>query len=194
MKNDWPVRRTAKDLVKPCRTARKVHAHKERRTRKTTEDTNKRAAKKRDGYRCRFPLCGCAKLKLALHASHQVHAGMGGDKTGARAQPDNLITLCAHRHMAGAFSRHAGTLRVICLTDKGTDGSVEFCVDRWLLYTHGYDIPLRDIELRSEIDSDGFPVDNEQWVVIARERAVQQLEDLKPWQRSVLTAMAEMTL
>lgn len=176
----WPPRwTTEKDAAKPIRTAGKVKQRKVRRDRKTKEDTNKLAAKKRDGYRCRFPLCGCRGLGLVLdarlEASHDVHKGMGGNPAGDRSQTGGLITLCLHRHQDSAISRHKGTLRNLYRTPLENDGPIEWAVHaRTLLRL------CPDLELPPR----------REWVIVATETAVQQLEPLARWQVEALQALA----
>lgn len=118
---------------RPSKTASAKAKRQAKATRDTTEAKHKRLAKARDGWRCRFPLCGCKDLGLALEArlesSHGTHKGMGGDKTGARSKPPNLVTLCRHRHQDGAISRHKGTLKARFLTSRGFDGPIAWEVD-----------------------------------------------------------------
>jgi hypothetical protein len=162
---------------KPSRTARK----KAKRTavvgRQTTEATNKRAAKKRDGHRCRFPLCGCAKLKLRIESSHDAHKGMGGNPAGDRSLTSGLMTLCVHRHQDGIISRHKGTLRAVYLTDRGSDGPVAWEIDGGAY-------------LRSVVKH----VSGMGWMEVAREVAVQRLAPLTEQQRSILEDLAGMDI
>lgn len=164
-------------LPKPSRTARKKAEQQTRKDRKSTEDKNKRIAKMRDGYRCRFPLCGCVKLKLRLEVSHDVHKGMSGNPSGDRSLPAGLITLCLHRHQDGIISRHKGTLRTRYLTDKGNNGPVAWDIDV-------------DAFTRAVAPLPAMKID--QWMEVARERKVQVLEPLLSWQRDVLEILAQM--
>lgn len=146
---------------KPSATARKKAALKTRGEAKATEATNKRAAKKRDGYKCRFPLCGCAKLKLRIESSHDLHKGMGGNPAGDRSETAGLITLCLHRHQHGAISRHAGTLRARHLSpERGNDGPVYWDVDAVVLERYAIRVPI------GNCISEG---DGRLWVNVARE-------------------------
>jgi hypothetical protein len=108
-------------LAKPLRADRKKHERRTRRERRQHEATNKRAAIDRDG--CRFPRCGCRRLGLAVHGAHREAKGIGGDH-GRRSTLDNLLGLCVHRHQSGFVSIHAGTLKPIPLTDRGTNGPI----------------------------------------------------------------------
>lgn len=123
---------------KPSRTARKKAEKKKKTDRKTKERQSMDVARKADRG-CRFPLCGCKKLGLRVEVAHLRHRGMGGNPKGDRTQPDNVISLCTHRHQHGAVSLHKGTLRIEPLTDAGTRGPVAFYIDRQYAYTEGPD-------------------------------------------------------
>lgn len=111
-------------MWKGSRTAAKRAKVKARTKRATREKGNKVASKKRDGYRCRFPLCGCKQLGLRLDSSHWAHKGAGGDPRGQRSEEENLVTLCSHRHKDGAVSIDKGTLRPVFLTARGYNGPI----------------------------------------------------------------------
>lgn len=113
---------------KPSRTARKKAEKKKKTERKTAERKNMDVARKADKG-CRFPLCGCRKLGLRPEVAHTTHRGMGGNPKGDRTQPDNVITLCSHRHQHGEVSLHKGTLKIVPMTPEGTRGPVRFMVD-----------------------------------------------------------------
>lgn len=176
------------DLRKPSRTARKKAKLKTTKDRRTTETTNKRSAKARDKWRCRFPLCGCKKLGLAMDArlesSHDKHKGAGGNPSGDRSLTELLITLCLHRHQDGIVSRHKGTLRTVYLTAAKNDGPVawEVAADALPRIT------------RTCVAALGMPRTRSEWIEVAREVAVQQLADVLPWQRRILDSLAEMDL
>jgi hypothetical protein len=95
--------------------------------RATRERQQKDVVRDRDGY-CRFPLCGCRKLKLPLESAHLKHKGMGGNPKEDLSEPEKLITLCRARHRTLPISMHAGTLRIKPLTEAGTAGPCEFVV------------------------------------------------------------------
>lgn len=159
---------------KPSRTDRKIKEAKQRRELQRDETDAKLEVRRRDGS-CRFPLCGCRRLKLQLAArgevSHQRHKGMGGNPSGDRSTAAGLILLCNHRHQDGAVSRHKGTLRIKPLTRAGMNGPVAFWVDLAAVY--------------------GFR--KAQWKEVARETAPRQLEPLERWQLDALQMLAEMT-
>lgn len=162
---------------KPQRSERRLAKHKQRTELKSTLKTVKAAVRKRDGHRCRFPLCGCRKLGIRLEVAHQQHSGMGGDR-GTGSTSDNLITMCVQRHQDGVVSRHHGTLRIRLLTDSGTNGPVAF-----------------DVENLTLLKVMGIPVQENAtvaWCEVARESAVQQLYPLTEWQCHVLPKLAEM--
>lgn len=158
---------------KPSATLRKIKARKVRLDAKSSENDNKKEARKRDGHRCRFPRCGCRLLQLRLEVSHQQHKGAGGDITGKRSPVSGLITFCVHRHQHGPVSIHKGTLRARPLTPAGTNGQVAFEVDLSVILNH---------------------LDAPRWFEVARETAVQQLAPLTDRQQRILARLAEMTL
>jgi hypothetical protein len=176
------------DLKKPSRTARKRATLDARTKRRTSEDKEKGKVRRRD-KRCRFPLCGCRLLKLRLEVSHQVHKGMGGNPDGDRSTADQMIYLCDHRHQFGAVSRHKGTLRAEPLTKHGTNGPVEWRVDP-LTIAQGKREPWSG----EEVDRVARALRAKDWLVVAREAAVQQLEPLEPWQRRILQQLAAMEM
>jgi len=123
--------------AKPLRTARKIAEKQTRLDRQSHERYAKARVRKRDRF-CRFPLCGCRRLGLALKASpevsHNRHKGAGGNPTGDRSLASGLILLCRHRHQDGAVSRHAGTLRAVALTAEGMNGPIAWVVDASAVY------------------------------------------------------------
>lgn len=120
-----------KPMWKVSRTVRKRARAKTRAKLVGDEKDHKRESKKRDGYRCRFPLCGCQKLglRLRLESSHWEHKGAGGDPLGQRSEVRNLVTLCSHRHKDGAVSIDKGTLRPVFLTRFGYNGPIAWEVN-----------------------------------------------------------------
>lgn len=158
---------------KPCATERKLKHRQTRRDARTSEDANKQAARKRDSYKCRFPLCGCRRAGLRLEVSHQEHKGAGGNPSGSRSQVKGLITLCVHRHQDGAVSIHKGTLKIKPLTTAGTNGPVAFLVDRSLVWPQ---------------------FKRDRWFQVAQETAVQQLAPPSPVQQAVLERLAELAI
>lgn len=164
---------------KPSATKRKIE--KKDRVAKATkhEADQKREVRKRDGYKCRFPLCGCRRIGLKLEArgevSHQQHKGMGGDPLGIRTQAALMIYLCKHRHQDGAVSIHKGTLRAVYLTPAKANGPVAWEVD------------VSVISTRSNLQGP-------RWKEVARETSVQRLAPITEWQRDMLAALGEMEL
>lgn len=94
-----------------------------RKASKAKEDATMAAARKRDVY-CRFPLCGCGKLRLVLDVSHQVHRGMGGNPAGDRTTLATLVLVCRARHRQNHYSIDMGTLRWHALTPAGAAGPI----------------------------------------------------------------------
>jgi len=173
---------------KPSRTARKKAVVTVRRERQTKERNNKTAARRRDRYRCRFPLCGCRPLSLRLEArlevSHDQHKGIGGNPAGDRSERWALITLCLHRHQDGIVSRHKGTLRTRYLSASKNDGPVAWEVRRSAL-------PIAVLDLAALM---GMPARWTEWIEVARERSVQQIAVPAPWQQSILETLGKMDL
>lgn len=91
-----------------------------RRDRKALEDATMRAAKDRDGHRCRFPWCQFRHLRV--EACHEVHRGMGGNPKGDRTTRAALITFCIRHHQAWDHAEFDARP----MTPQGFDGPVEF--------------------------------------------------------------------
>jgi hypothetical protein len=177
LRKTWPFRRRIKPRPRTTRLAREERGHKDE-------------ARIRDKFRCRFPLCGCQRwldrpMKKVLTVSHDKHKGMGGDPTGERSRPPGLVTLCKWRHQDGKISRQAGNLRAVALTDRGNDGPIAWEIDL---------TALKGVDARWFGPSPGPVLGDSPWIEVARERDVQQLEPLLPWQRAVLEKLAEMEL
>lgn len=80
----------------------------------------------RDGVGCRWPGCEFWKQGYAVHGAHLDDMGMGGDKQLLRSQRHTMIRFCVKHHGPGPWSIHSKDLRVVCLTEKGTDGPCQF--------------------------------------------------------------------
>jgi len=172
---------------KPVATHRKIQEHKKRAMLKAGEVSQKQKVRRRDGHRCRFPLCGCRKLKLRLEVSHVRHKGMGGNPDGDRSFADAMVLLCIHRHQYAPISLHKGTLRTRALTPKGANGPIAWdmdCTGFGAGYLGSQD-PGKVIKLAGLAS---------QWSELAREAAVQTLEPLTRGQREMLELLAEMNL
>lgn len=159
-------------LEKPSATARKIAQRRKRLDAVNAEHAQKREAKRRDQYRCRFPLCGCRPLGLRIESSHLAHKGMGGNPAGDRSQASGLVTLCLHRHQHGRISVHKGTLRPVFLSGDQFNGPI------------AWEIDLAEL---------GMKASGAVWREIARETAVQQWE-ITAWQQDVLQQLAEMEI
>lgn len=96
-----------------------------RKTRRGHEDRVKAELRARDGKGCRWPGCEFWKKGIRVEGVHLVDKGMGGDPLGIRTKRALMIRFC-HRHHQGSVSIHSGDLDVIFLTDRGTDGPVQF--------------------------------------------------------------------
>ena len=157
---------------KPLASTRRLAKAQTRRHLKSHEELHKRLVRKRDGYHCRFPQCGCRTLGWPLEVSHFLHhKAMGGNPRGDRSVSDSMMLLCRHRHQEGAVSLHKGTLKVQVLTERGADGPVAWLVDLDAIPVHGH---------------------GSHWFEVARESTVQQLEPLDEWQEDILLRLAEM--
>jgi len=82
-----------------------------------------KAAKARDGYRCRWP--EAHKCRGLLEGAHIEAKGMGGDH-GERTYTGNIITLCAWIHRRGPDSLEHHQLRIETETERGADGPLSF--------------------------------------------------------------------
>lgn len=169
---------------KPCATARKMKKLDDRSDLKRREDKEKQKARRRDGHRCRFPLCGCRRLGLRLEVSHQQHKGAGGNPAGDRSTAKGLITLCVHRHQTGSISRHKGTMRARPLTTKGMNGPV------------AWDLDLATCDdIMAKLTGGHLPGPKQKaWVEVASEIDVQKVALPTGWRLLVLEELAEMVL
>lgn len=170
----WPPRWSAGPHFKTGQTSVKVTRAKVRLDRKAKEEASMRKARKRDGNRCRMPMCDCKRFKLRLDVSHQVHRGIGGNPAGDRSDTSLLMTVCCARHKDHAVSIDKGTLRWIALTDQGANGPVKWEVQASAVLPRAHD----------------------RWIEIAREVQVQLVNVglLTDTQRAILTILKEMTL
>lgn len=100
---------------------------KRRNARKNAIQSVKTELRVRDGIGCRWPGCEFWRQGYRVEGVHLEDMGMGGDKKLERSQRHKMIRLCI-RHHQGPFSIHSKDLRVVPLTDKGTDGPCEFQV------------------------------------------------------------------
>lgn len=163
-------------IPKPLASERKLAKHDSRAKLKRDEDAAKKEVRQRDGFKCRFPLCGCRRLGWRLEASHAQHKGAGGNPSGSRSTSAGMILLCFARHREGVISRHKGTMRIRALgRGTGMNGPVAF-----------------DIDLNALPDS--LDYSRPKWVEVARENKVQQLDRLNETQRTILEMLAEMKL
>lgn len=162
-------------------TKRRIAKFNARKDVKLHEEREKRKVRARDKYRCRFPLCGCMKIGLPLHVSHDEHKGRFGAKESVRRSVEaKMVLLCSARHMDNAISRHKGTMRAFALTDVGYNGPVRWEIDAALA-----------VELDERVVPQG-ECDDPEWYVVATETQRGVLGPLSDVQREVLTALAEM--
>lgn len=171
-------RAVAGGIPKGSRPATAAARNKLRRARAKRERTEKMEVRDRDQWHCRFPLCGCKRAGFRLEVSHDRHKGMGGDPKGTRSTAAGMILLCAPRHQTSILSRHAGTIQTMHLTRRKNNGPVAWFVD----------LPTMLILCPTIITIGNR---HGQWIEIAREAAVQQLEPLEAWQRTALEMLAK---
>jgi hypothetical protein len=81
-----------------------------------------RAAKTRDGHRCRVPRCEYRRQGMPIDACHLTHRGMGGNPSGDRTTRDQIVSLCRIHH--GLLDQ--GLMHVEPLTSAIADGPLEF--------------------------------------------------------------------
>lgn len=133
---------------KPERKAKKAAV-------KSRMDANKKAAKERDGKRCRWH--EPHKCFGILESDHVEPLKMGGDPQGIRSETSNLFSACTGIHLEFDESFHNGRIWVEALTDKGCDG------------------PMRGMRKTPVFDREGVQTGydvSEVWRELPRERAV----------------------
>lgn len=163
---------------KPSRVDRLNERERQRRDRAKTEKTAKAQAKRRDGYRCRFPLCGCARVHRRLESAHVIDKSRGGPN-----KTSNLLTLCVDRHQDSVYALHRGTIDVRPVHEpQGFDGPAAFYIDT-----------EEAVRIVGEQALAGHPGVWPMRVLIATESAVGVLEPLQDWQRTILETLARMT-
>jgi len=112
----------------------KIERYKRRMDLKDKEDAEKQKVRRRDGY-CRFPLCGCGKMKLRTEVSHSEHKGMGGNPAGDRSKADLMVLVCHRRHKDGRVAIDKGTLRWRALTARGSNGPIAWDIHRDMVHS-----------------------------------------------------------
>lgn len=170
----WPPRWEPGPHFKEMKSG-KVERRDRRVERDGEENKQKKEVRKRDGQRCRFPLCGCKKFQFALHVSHRVHKGAGGNPAGNRSQAKEMILVCVRRHREGKASIDMKTVQWRALTTAGSNGPVA-----WLVEASIFPAKLR-----------GYT--GHKWLEVARERSVGVLEPVNEWQAELLKFLALMT-
>lgn len=83
------------------------------------EQREKKAAKKRDGHKCRWP--EPHKCRGVLESAHIKDASLGGDM-----HRSNLVSLCAWLHRRGPESIHGKQLKIEKETARGADGPLSY--------------------------------------------------------------------
>lgn len=106
---------------KPVKGAARAERVADRIREEQREQRAKTAARKRDGYRCRWPHCDCEERRDRLEVAHIRDKSLCGENDSA-----NLICLCLARHQ-GRPSLHSGDLAIRPIDEKdGANGPVEF--------------------------------------------------------------------
>lgn len=159
---------------KPSRVARMNEKEDRRREREREEKAAKAESRRRDGNRCRFPLCGCQRKHRRLESAHVVDKSRGGPNVAA-----NIWTTCADRHQDSVWSIHKKTIEVVPLSSAGADGPMAFRIDCSGVAGMGTEVP------RHLTCVDG-------WVTVARETSPGVLEPLESWQTAILEGLARM--
>lgn len=97
--------------------------------RESKEEADKRLAKKRDSWSCRWPHATALDRELCRRAtkesSHFRSKGMGGDH-GIRTSVDQLITFCHDVHQGAVQGIHKGNRRVVPLSPHRMSGPCAF--------------------------------------------------------------------
>lgn len=180
---------THRTNFKKPRILDKVRRHIQRRKTVSAEQSVMQAVRREDKY-CRFPECGCGRLKLTLdvaHAGEQGHRKMGGNSSLSATVPENLILLCRPRHRAHQFAVDKHTLRVEPLTAKGLRGPV-----RWLI-----DVSVIEGSGATETQWLDFAVlyrhvEDKHWWLLATETAPHRFEPFTDAQAAILKYLATM--
>lgn len=164
---------------KEVRPSAKVQRALRRFDRDREEEAEKRKVRQRDRG-CRFPLCGCRRLRLTLEVSHNEHKGIGGNPDRSRSTAPLMMQLCRERHRTNPFSVHNRAIEWEPLSKReGADGPVKWLIDRRLLryYLEGGQRPAEA-----------------KLVEVVRETAIGILGPMKDEDRALLEQLAEMRL
>jgi hypothetical protein len=174
--SDWPPRWNKPHFKEPVSS--KVQRFIKRTERDGKEQIEKRKVRNRDKF-CRFPLCGCGKMKLRTEVSHSTHKGMGGNPAGDRSQAELMVLVCGARHKDNTIAIDRGTLRWRALTARGSNGPIAWDVD----------IPPY-LDLAECLPS----TRKSHWFEVARESAPHVWHCFNSEQQRILKQLSEMTL
>lgn len=166
--------RTARPtFFKDAMPSAKVQRAMRKAARDNHEDAEKAKVRRRDKG-CRFPYCGCRKLRLRLEVSHSEHKGAGGNPKGDRSEASKMVQVCAERHKDNPISIDKGSLRWVPMVAKlGANGPIAWQIDIALVnYYRGlrHDRPVepRWMTLAEETAPGGplHPTTASQWDVL----------------------------
>lgn len=155
---------------------RRAERHDQKAKRRTALRNKKDDVRSRD-RQCRFPQCGCRRLRMRTEVSHREHEGMGGNPAADRSDPDTMILVCSARHKESRISIDKETVRWEPLTARGADGPV-----RW-------EVDLREFRDFLEVQRDRI---EPQWFEVARETGIGTWEPFLPMQLDILKQLARM--
>ena len=109
--------------AKPAKGSARKAARAARRKIERVERAAKRAAKERDGWRCRR--CGYTSSVWPVEAAHLVDKQMGGDHGRFSCERRHFVALCPPCHQ-GPNGIHSGRLRMVYDPEAMGDGVVSF--------------------------------------------------------------------
>lgn len=169
----WPPRWTEPQFKKP--QSAKVDRFLRRTKRDAAEQVEKRKVRNRDKY-CRFPLCGCGKMKLRTDVSHSQHKGMGGNPAEDRSKAHLMVLVCGARHKDNIAAIDRGNIRWRPLTARGSNGPI------------AWDLHVTMIGSRSS------PAGDRVWRELAVETAPHVYKPFTNAQADLLKWLSEMTV
>jgi hypothetical protein len=104
---------------KPPRGTHRLEREKQQAKDRAEDDAAKKAAKVRDGFRCRWP--EAHKCRGPLEGAHLKDKSLLGENVRS-----NIVPLCRWMHRKGPESIHGKQLRIEAETERGADGPLSF--------------------------------------------------------------------